>query len=121
MRIINKIIAHVINKLLSDYISSRLRNEQAGFRAHRSCSNTLWIIVEQSVDWRMLLILCFIYFANAFDTIDHSEIFKILECRGVLRKLINIIRALYDDASCRFRHQQQLSCQIRLEKGIRQW
>lgn len=64
----NKIINHIINKRLSDYISPRLRKGHARFRAHKSCVdhvNNLQNFVHQSVEWRTCS-LCFMDFAKAF-------------------------------------------------------
>lgn len=47
LSIVNKIIAHIINKQQSNYILPRLRSEQAGFRAHRSCASLINIDQDQ--------------------------------------------------------------------------
>lgn len=52
---VNKILVHIINKGISDYILPRLSNELAGFRTHWSYVdqvNIMRIIVEQSVKWQ---------------------------------------------------------------------
>ncbi|XP_075163054.1 uncharacterized protein LOC142235681 [Haematobia irritans] len=120
---VNKVISHILNKRLSDFVNPSLRNEQAGFRARRSCVdhvNTIRIIVEQSVEWRSPLYLSFIDFTKAFDTIRHEALLKALECKRVPKKIIRLIASLYDGATCRIRHEQQLSHQITVEIGVRQ-
>ncbi|XP_075160302.1 uncharacterized protein LOC142233305 [Haematobia irritans] len=89
LNMVNKVISHILNKRLSDFVNPSLRNEQAGFRARRSCVdhvNTIRIIVEQSVEWRSPLYLCFIDFTKAFDTIRHEALLKALECKRVPKK-----------------------------------
>ncbi|XP_073829123.1 uncharacterized protein [Musca autumnalis] len=66
-----KIIATIINDRLQS-IEKSLRDEQAGFRPHRSCvdqTNTLRVIIEQSLEWRTPLYLVFVDFRKAFDSI----------------------------------------------------
>ncbi|XP_075147248.1 uncharacterized protein LOC142221412 [Haematobia irritans] len=92
---VNKVISHILNKRLSDFVNPSWRNEQAGFRTRRSCVdsvNTIRIIVEQSV-----------------------------ECKRVQKNNpINMLASLYDGATCRIRHEQQLSDQIKVEEDVRQ-
>lgn len=104
-------------------LAPELRNEQAGFRASRSCIdhiNSLRIIVEQSVEWRSPLYLVFVDFEKAFDTLNHSSIWNALECKGVPQKLIRLIRELYNGASCRVSLNKKLSENIIITQGVRQ-
>lgn len=100
-----------------------IRSEQAGFRPNKSCVdhiNSLRIIVEQSVEWRSPLYLVFIDFEKAFDTLKHSAIWSTLTCKGIPQKIINLIRALYYNASCRIQHDNNVSNPINVEIGVRQ-
>lgn len=120
---INKCIAHIINNRLSEHIEPTLRPSQCGFRPNRSCVdhiNTLRIIVEQSVEWRSPLYLTFIDFKCAFDSIKHSALWSILERTGVPPKLINITKALYEEASCRVMHRGRSSSNIPILSGVKQ-
>ncbi|XP_030756962.1 uncharacterized protein LOC115882853 [Sitophilus oryzae] len=83
---INKIIATVIQKRISDALEPTLRKEQAGFRPQRSCIdqiNTLRIIIEQSQEFRSPLYMVFVDFQRAFDTIKHIAIWKALREKGI--------------------------------------
>uniref|UniRef100_A0A034VWX2 LINE-1 reverse transcriptase-like protein n=1 Tax=Bactrocera dorsalis TaxID=27457 RepID=A0A034VWX2_BACDO len=123
LSMVNKIIAHIIHKRLSDSLMHGLRKEQAGFRPHCSCVdhiNTLRVIVEQSAKWRTPLYLCFIDFEKAFDTLKHDAIWRALVCKGVPEKLINLIKQLYSGACCRVRCGNILSSGIQVRTGVRQ-
>lgn len=123
LSMVNKIIAHIITKRISDVVTPALRNEQAGFRPHKSCIdhvNSLRVITEQSVEWRSSLYLCFIDFEKAFDTLDHNVIWSALICKGVPTKLISLIKSLYHQATCRILHERKLSKQISVGIGVRQ-
>lgn len=121
--IINKICAHIINTRLMNALDPHLRKEQAGFRPQRSCIdhvNSVRIIVEQSLEWRSPLYLTFVDFEKAFDKLQHQAIWNALECKGVPHKIINLIRAMYHDASCRINYNQTLSNKVIVMNGVRQ-
>ena len=68
-------------------LDSLLRDEQAGFRQERSCTDqiaTLRIIIEQSLEWNTGLYLVFVDFEKAFDSVDRDVIWQILWHYGVL-------------------------------------
>ena len=44
-----------------------------------------------------ILYFTFIHFENAFDSIDHLVLWKILKCYGTSQKIISIIQQLYND------------------------
>lgn len=120
---ITKILAHIISKRLADSLEPLLRREQAGFRPRRSGIdhvNSLRIIVEQSVEFRTPLYLGFIDFERAFDTLQHEAIWKALVCKGVPQKMINMIKGLYNDASCRILHEDQVGERVMILTGVRQ-
>ncbi|VDP86994.1 unnamed protein product [Schistosoma mattheei] len=53
---------------MKDAVDTQLRDQQAGFRRDRSCTEqiaTLWIIVEQSVEWNSSLHINFIDYEEA--------------------------------------------------------
>src|SRR5436190_6548151 len=83
---INKILASIILERMAGSMDSKLRNEQAGFRRNRSCTdqiNTLRIIVEQSQEFRSPLHLVFVDFERAFDTLSHSAMWEVLREDGI--------------------------------------
>lgn len=69
----SKIFTHILMNIIKKGAESRLRIEQAGFRAGRNTMNqifTLRNIIEQSIELNSTLYLNFIDFAKAFDSID---------------------------------------------------
>ena len=104
-------------------IERRLRNEQAGFRKERSCTDqiaTLRIIVEQCIEWRSPLYMCFIDFEKAFDSVDRSTMWNILSNYDLPRKFISIIKALYDGFTCQVIHAGTLTEPLDVRTGVRQ-
>ena len=76
----SKVFCRVILERIKTALDEKLREEQAGFRVGRSCTDqiaTLRIIVEQSIERQSSLYINFIDFETAFDSIS----------RDVLRRL----------------------------------
>ena len=121
--IASKVLTRVILARIKDSIDKKLRQNQAGFRPERSCTDqtaTLRIIVEQSVEWNSPLYLCFIDFMKAFDSLDREVMWELLKHYGVPQKLINIIMALYDSCQCCVIHRGKLSPAFSVNTGVKQ-
>nr|KAG5713136.1 hypothetical protein BaRGS_007663 [Batillaria attramentaria] len=59
----SKVLTRVILDRMKDVLDKTLRDEQAGFRKERSCTDqiaNLRVIVEQSIEWQSPLYVCFI-------------------------------------------------------------
>ena len=81
-----------------------LRDQQAGFRKDRSCTDqksTLRIILEQSAEWNSSIYISFIDYEKAFDSEDRETIWKLLRHYGVPLKMVNIIKSSYQGFNCR--------------------
>ncbi|VDO66408.1 unnamed protein product, partial [Schistosoma curassoni] len=96
--------------------SSRLQNSTNrpfyGFRKDRSCTDqivTLWIIIDQSVEWNSSLYIKFIDYEKAFDSVDRRILWILLRYYGVHEKIVNIIRNSYDGLQCKVVHGGQLT------------
>jgi hypothetical protein len=121
--IASKIIARIILERVKTHLESKLDDEQAGFRAGSSCIdhiNTLRIIIEQCVEFRSPLHLLFIDFEKAFDSVRREYIWTALKNKGIPEKIIAIIKASYDGATCRVLHRGKLSEQFEVLSGVRQ-
>jgi len=67
----------VLLNRLQDAVDHTLRDEQAGFRRRRSCIEqvfTLWNIIEQSLEHQQDLIINFIDFKKAFDSVHRPSL-----------------------------------------------
>ena len=104
-------------------MDAKLREEQAGFREVRSCTDqiaTLRIIIEQSLEWQSPLYVSFVDFKKAFDVVDRTMIWRILRHYGIPQKIVNIIQSFYEDNSCRVIHNTDLSAPFTVNTGVRQ-
>ena len=97
-KIYNKLI---LNRLVPS-VEPLLRDNQNGFRGGRTTiSQTLSLhrIIEESDLCNLDLALIFVDFSKAFDSVDRTKMFEILELYGIPTKLIDAIRFLYTDTS----------------------
>ena len=100
-----------------------LSEEQAGFRPNRSCVDqifTLRTIIEESVEHQSQLIINFVDFQKAFDSIHRPSLWNILEIYGFQPKYVNIIKAFYDDSRCCVRTEAGNSEWFPVNTGVKQ-
>ncbi|VDP69745.1 unnamed protein product [Schistosoma curassoni] len=92
---------------MKDCVDAQLRNQQAGFRKDRSCTDqiaTLRISVGQSIEWNSSLYINFIDYEKAFDSVDRTLLWKLLRHYSVPQKIVNIIQNSYDGLNCKIVH-----------------
>ena len=118
-----KVFNRVWLRRMKDAIDPQLREQQAGFRKNRSCTDqivTLRIILEQSLEWNSPLYISFVDYEKAFDSEDHQTLWKLLRHYGILEKITNIIRNSYEGMTCRVVHGWQLTDAFEVRTGVRQ-
>lgn len=119
----SKVFTRVILNRIKGVVEGSIRKEQHGFRKNKSCVdliNTVRIILEQSQEYQSPLYLAFIDFVKAFDTIDRSFIWETLENMNLDRKIIRVIRALYENYRCQVEHRGKVTDAFRTNAGVRQ-
>ncbi|KAL8567075.1 hypothetical protein ACOMHN_027502 [Nucella lapillus] len=80
-----KVLSRIILERLKTALDKTLRDEQAGFRQDRSCTDhiaTMRIIIEQSLEWQTPLYNIFVDFQKAFDSVDREVIWKLMQHYG---------------------------------------
>jgi hypothetical protein len=118
-----KVFNRVLLERMRDNVDPQLRDEQAGFRKNRSCTDqigTLRIIVEQSLEWNSPLYINFVDYEKAFDSVDRETLWKLLRHYGIPAKMVNLIRNSYDGMSCRVLHGGKLTDSFQVRTGVRQ-
>ena len=119
----SKVLSKIILDRMKAALDSLLRDEQAGFRQERSCTDqiaTLRIIIEQSLEWNTGLYLVFVDFEKAFDSVDREVIWQILWHYGVPEKIVNVIRCFYSGFECQVIHDGFLTEPFQVRTGVRQ-
>ena len=104
-------------------VDNLLRDQQAGFRKERSCTDqiaTLRIIIEQSIEWNSPLYINFIDFEKAFDSLDRNTLWQLMAHYGIPEKYIALIRNTYEGMACQVIHRGDLTEKFNVQTGVRQ-
>ena len=79
--------------------------EQSGFRKGRGVLENVLVMKEVLVKNKKLgreLYLIFLDLEKAYDRLDRSKLLTLLTHRGVDRKVVQVIRKLYEDNKVKF-------------------
>ena len=80
--ILNTVSESHVQARLQQYMNCELPDVQTGFRKGRGTrdqiANICWII-EKARGFQKNIYFCFIYYAKAFDCVDHNKLWKILK------------------------------------------
>jgi len=118
-----KVLSKIILERLKAALDKTLRDEQAGFRQDRSCTDhiaTMRIIIEQSLEWQTPLYTVFVDFQKAFDSVDRNVIWSLMHHYGFPPKFVTIIQQMYEDATCQVIHDGKLTEPFTVQTGVRQ-
>ena len=118
-----KVLSKVILERLKVAVDSKLRKNQAGFRSGRSCADqivSLRIIIEQALEQRYPCFINFIDYRKAFDSLDRNTLWKILAHYGIPKKIINLIKCIYDNQKAKILFKGKLSAAFLIDTGVRQ-
>ena len=87
----------ILQTRLQQYVNRELPDVQTGFRKGRGTrdqiANICWII-EKAREFQENIYFCFIFYAKAFDFVDHNKLWKILKEMGIPDHLTCLLRNL---------------------------
>ena len=76
----------ILQARLQQYVNRELPDVQAGFRKGRGIRhqivNICWIM-DKARKFQKNIYFCFIYYAKAFDCVDHNKLWEILQEMGI--------------------------------------
>ena len=88
----------ILQVRLQQYVNRELSDLQAGFRKGRGTrdqiANIRWIM-EKAREFQKNIYFCIIDYAQAFDCVDHNQLWKILKDMEIPDHLICLLRNLY--------------------------
>ena len=94
----SQVMLKILQARLQQYVNCELPDVQAGFRKGRrtrdQIANVCWIM-EKPREFQKNIYFCFIDYAKAFDCVDHSQLWKILQEMGIPDHLTCLLRNLY--------------------------
>ncbi|KAJ8356898.1 hypothetical protein SKAU_G00196920 [Synaphobranchus kaupii] len=119
----SKVFCRILLGRIDTAIDTKLRQEQAGFRKGRGCTDqifTLRNIIEQCLEWNYPLYINFIDFQKAFDSLHRDTLWKIVQSYGVTPKLIALIKMFYHRFECSVITNGNLTDWFPVKSGVRQ-
>ncbi len=119
---ISKIFSSLIKNRIYPQLDSMQSREQAGFLKGFSTIDQIFTVnqlIEKNTEYNLKLILLFIDFNKAFDTIRHPYLWQALEHQGAPIKIIAIIKEMYRNTTA-FIKMDKLGPKFKLERGMKQ-
>ena len=101
----------------------RTPGNQAGFQPGRDCIDTIFafrLIIQQFDKYNLPLILMFLDFIAAFNSVTRRKLWKILENDGMPLKFVELMKAYYDASVSRVRVYGEETEEFLLEFGVKQ-
>ena len=94
----SKVTLKILQARLQHYVNQELPYVQAGFRKSKGTrdqiANIHWII-EKARGFQKNIYFCFIYYAKAFDCVEHNKLCEIIKEMGIPDHLTCLLRNLY--------------------------
>ena len=119
----SKAMLQILQARLQQYVNHKLPNVQAGFRKGRGTrdqiANMRWII-KKARKFQKTIYFCFIYYAKAFDCVDHNKLWKILKEMGIPDHLTCLRRNLYAGQEATVRTGLGKTDWFQIKKGVHQ-
>ena len=116
-----KVLNRIILERLQKAVDEKLRESKAGFRNSRSCGDqiaTIRIVIEQSIEWNSPVLVNFIDFEKAFDSVDREILWKSVGNYGIPPKFISIIKNTYHGMQCQVLHEGCVSEAFEVLTGV---
>ena len=125
INILAKVFGWIINEKLKTWIEEMkvLGEEQSGFRKGRGgLENVLVIkeIIERNKKLGKELYLVFLDLEKAYDRIDRKKLLTLLTHRGVDRKIVQVIKKLYEENEVKFTIGDMSTGWLKNNIGVRQ-
>jgi hypothetical protein len=120
-----KIISLIILGRIKPFLVKTMNSRQSGFSTGKSCRNAVFVLLremERCIAEDKPVIYNFVDFRKAFDSLDWSAMWKVMEAQGMPTKIVGIIKELYNNAtvSVRLNSEDKMAPSFRQKVGIRQ-
>ena len=120
--VVYKTFMRIIAERLKMTLSLAQPREQAGFRKGFSTMDhihTLQEIINRTNEYEMPLVLCFVDYEQAFDSVNTSSTLKALKNQGIDSEYIRLLRSVYENATASVMLHEETD-EFKIEKGVRQ-
>ena len=102
---------------------SDTRENQAGFRSGRGCVDQIFAlrqVIEARNEYNRPTYVGFVDFSAAFDSVDRSALWLIMEADGVPANLVSMFKAMYASTKCCVKVYNTKSTPFEVKTGVRQ-
>jgi len=130
---LGKLFCILINKRLYNWVekNQKLSRWQGGFRRRMGCDvqsfRLLATILHQFSQKKGYkgrkqgrVFACFVDFKKAYDSVKHALLWKKLQQIGISTKILNLLKDMYRNISCRVKVKGSLSDEFTYSIGVRQ-
>ena len=119
----SKVMVKILQTMFQQHVNHELPDVQAGFRKDRGTrdqvANIRWII-EKAREFQKKVYFCFIEHTKAFDYVDHSELWKVLQEMRIIDYLTCFLRNLYAGQEATFRRRHGTIDWFQIRKVVHQ-
>ncbi|CAH2233881.1 jg18186 [Pararge aegeria aegeria] len=108
---------------MKTFLSKEIAPEQAGFVKGRGTREQILIVrqvIEKAREFNKPTYICFVDFSKAFDSVKWSKLWNVLLSMGTPKRLVHLLRRLYDNGTASVRTDDVLSEAFHLSAGVRQ-
>ena len=117
----SRVMLKILHARLQQSMNCELSDVLAGFRKGRGTryqiANICWFI-KKATEFQKNIYFCFIYYAKAFDYVDHHKLWKILKEMGIPDHLTCLLRNLYAGQEARVRTGHGTTDWFQRGKGV---
>jgi len=98
-----KLLAIIVSKRISKRIEARLENDQYGFRKNKGIREAILdlrvvrVILEKQIERQKITCMAFVDLEKAFDSINWTSLFRILEKTKIDFKDRRILYKIYEE------------------------
>ena len=120
---VSKVMLKILQARPQQYVNQALPDVQARFRKGRGTIDqiaNICRITKKQESSRKNTYFCFIDYAKAFDCVDHSRLWKILQEMGIPDHLTCLLRNLYAGQEATVRTGHGTTDWFKIGKGVRQ-
>ena len=118
-----KLFTRAIQNRMEKVLDENQPREQAGFRKKYSTADHLQAlnqVIEKSEEYQLPLVIGFIDYEKAFDSVEHFSIFEALRKINVNETYVKILENIYEGATARVHLDNHISEPFVIERGVRQ-
>uniref|UniRef100_A0A3Q4G418 Reverse transcriptase domain-containing protein n=1 Tax=Neolamprologus brichardi TaxID=32507 RepID=A0A3Q4G418_NEOBR len=123
LSIVGKVLMKIIQSRLQKHCEMTSREEQAGFRPGRGCSDqifTLRRLMEERIRCGRRTVIIFIDFKSAFDCINRPALWRALAAEHIPVKIIELLQTAYDGSTSQVRIHDEVSEEFPIMTEVRQ-